>query len=41
MSRLYGERIRPLLAKAGSVEVVDKDGGAKLILPGLAVAKKN
>lgn len=40
MSRLYGERIRPLLAKAGNIEVVDKDGAAKLILPAPAPAKK-
>lgn len=39
MTRLYQERIRPLLNKAGGIDVVDKDG-AKLILPGVAAAKK-
>jgi regulator of protease activity HflC (stomatin/prohibitin superfamily) len=34
MSRLYYDRIGPILKKAGHVEVVAKDGTTKLVLPG-------
>ncbi len=34
MSRLYYDRIGPILKKAGHVEVVAKDGTARLLLPG-------
>jgi hypothetical protein len=35
MTRLYQDRVEPLLKKAGGVEVVDKDGAAHTILPGV------
>ena len=34
MSRLYYDRIGPILKKAGHVEIVAKDGTTKLLLPG-------
>jgi regulator of protease activity HflC (stomatin/prohibitin superfamily) len=34
MSRLYYDRIGPILKKAGHVEIVAKDGTARLLLPG-------
>lgn len=34
MSRLYYDRIGPILKKAGHVEIVTKDGTTKLLLPG-------
>ena len=34
MSRLYYDRVGPILKKAGHVEIVAKDGTTKLILPG-------
>lgn len=34
MSRLYYDRISPILKKAGHVEIVAKDGTARLLLPG-------
>jgi regulator of protease activity HflC (stomatin/prohibitin superfamily) len=35
MTRLYYDRVEALLKKAGSVEVLDKDGTAHTILPGV------
>lgn len=35
MTRLYYDRIVPLLKKAGSVEVLDKDGAVHTIMPGI------
>jgi regulator of protease activity HflC (stomatin/prohibitin superfamily) len=34
MSRLYYDRIGPILKKAGHVEVLSKDGSTRLLLPG-------
>jgi regulator of protease activity HflC (stomatin/prohibitin superfamily) len=36
MSRLYYDRVGPILKKAGHVQVVTKDGTTKVILPGAA-----
>ncbi|HVV27518.1 MAG TPA: SPFH domain-containing protein [Rhizomicrobium sp.] len=38
MTRLYADRVRAILAKAGGIDVVDKEG-ARLMLPGVAAAK--
>lgn len=40
MTRLYYDRIEALLKKAGGVEVVDRDGAAHMILPGLTPAAR-
>lgn len=34
MNRLYYDRVGSILAKAGSVETIDRDGGSHVILPG-------
>ncbi len=34
MSRLYYDRIGPILKKAGHVRIVGKDGTARLLVPG-------
>jgi hypothetical protein len=36
MSRLYYDRIGPILKRAGRIEVVAKDGTVRLLLPGAA-----
>lgn len=40
MLRIYQDRIRPLLARAAGVEVLDKNGGARTLLPGVAAGKR-
>ena len=34
MARLYYDRIGPILKKAGHVQIVAKDGTARILLPG-------
>lgn len=40
MTRIYQDRITPLLTKAGGVEVLDRDGAAKTMLPGVSTGRR-
>ena len=40
MTRLYQDRIQPLLSKAGGVDVIDSKSGARIKYPGVATGRR-